>query len=202
MTFILLQTILYFMNTSSALCTPKYQTLNLNLVHPATSSLAQPVQVRYAIVNQNLQVFFQVNSPVLHKKDVYNSNDYPFQYDVAEVFITADDTCSKTFSYYEFEVTPLGQVYDLRLDVVNGKRVGVDIEPVVTQARFSATAWSATFLIPLARIGWTGDSSKLRGNFFTIIGKSPRTYWSAFLPQQEKANFHKPEFFQPFFDCQ
>jgi hypothetical protein len=113
-----------------------------------------------------------------------------------------DDPYSKTFSYYEFEVTPLGQVYDLRLDVVNGKRVGVDIEPVVTQARFSATEWSATFLIPLARIGWTGDSGKLRGNFFTIIGKSPRTYWSAFLPQQEKANFHKPEFFQPLFDCQ
>lgn len=201
MTFIFLQIILLFMNTSSALCTPKYEDLNLNLVHPATSPLSQPIKVEYAIVNDTLHVSFQVNSPVLHKKDVYDSNDYPFQYDVAEVFITVDDPKAKTFSYYEFEVTPLGQIYDLRLDVVNGKRTGVDIDPVVTQARASAKEWSATFEIPLARIGWNGDASKVRGNFFTIIGKSPRTYWSAFLPQQEKPNFHKPEFFQPLFDC-
>ncbi len=201
MTFIFLQTILIFMNFSSALCTPKHDALDLNLVHPASTQQSQPVQVRYAIVNNDLQVSFQVNSPVLHKKDVYDSNDYPFQYDVAEVFITVDDPSAAKFSYYEFEVTPLGQVYDLRLDVVNGKRAGVDIEPVVTSARASATEWSATFVIPMARIGWNGDVSRLRGNFFTIIGKSPRTYWSAFLPQQEKPNFHKPEFFQPLFDC-
>ena len=201
MTFIFLQTILYFMNFSSALCTPKHDVLDLNLVHPARSQFSQPVQVRYAIVDKDLHVSFQVNFPVLHKKDVYDSNDYPFQFDVAEVFITVDDPGSAKFSYYEFELTPLGQVYDLRLDVVNGKRTGVDIDPVVTQARASATEWSASFIIPLARIGWTGDASRVRGNFFTIMGKTPRTYWSAFLPQQQKPNFHKPEFFQPLFNC-
>ena len=160
------------MNFSSALCTPKHDVLDLNLVHPASTQQSQPVQVRYAIVNNDLQVSFQVNSPVLHKKDVYDSNDYPFQYDVAEVFITVDDPSAAKFSYYEFEVTPLGQVYDLRLNVVNGKRAGVDIEPVVTSARASATEWSATFVIPMARIGWNGDVSRLRGNFFTIIGNT------------------------------
>jgi hypothetical protein len=142
-----------------------------------------------------------VNSPVLHKKEVYDSVDYPFQYDVAEVFITVDDPSAAKFSYYEFEVTPLGQIYDLRLDVTNGKRAAVDIAPVLTQARASQDEWSASFSIPLVRIGWDGDASRLRGNFFTIIGKTPRTYWSAFLPQQETPNFHKPEFFQPLFSC-
>lgn len=189
------------MNNSLALCTPKHDVVNLNLVNPASSPLSQPVQVRYELNNDLLEVSFQVNSSVLHKKDVYGPADYPFQYDVAEVFITVEDTSAARFSYFEFEVTPLGQIYDLRLDVVNGKRSGVDIEPVATQARYSDKEWSATFTIPLSRIGWNGDASKLRGNFFTIIGKTPRTYWSAFLPQQQKANFHKPEYFQPLFDC-
>ena len=188
-------------STAQTNCTPSYDVLTLNLVNPEKSTLTEPVLVNYEIVNENLEVSFQVNTPVVHKKDVYGPKDYPFQYDVAEVFITVEDTSAARFSYYEFEVTPLGQVYDLRLDVVNGKRTGVDIEPVLTQAQYSATQWSAKFSIPLKRIGWTGDTSKLRGNFFTIIGKTPRTYWSAFLPPQEKANFHKPEFFQPLFNC-
>jgi hypothetical protein len=203
MTFIFLQIIISFMNVSFAQtkCTPKHDFLNLNLVNPASSTQQSPVLVRYEIVGDALQVQFQVNSPVLHKKDVYGPDDYPFEFDVAEVFITVDDVSAKTFSYYEFEVTPLGQVYDLRLDVTDGKRKGVDIGPITTEARFSSNEWSASFLIPLSRIGSNGDLSKLRGNFFTIIGKNPRTYWSAFLPQQQKANFHKPEFFQPLFDC-
>ena len=181
---------------------PIYNVITLNLVNPATSTLTEPVQVRYQLINHHLKVSFHVNSPVLHSKDIYSSQDYPFQYDVAEVFLTMDDTSAPRFSYYEFEVTPLGQVYDLRLDVVNGERTGVDIEPIETTALFSSTDWSVSFSIPLDRIGGSIDISKLRGNFYTIIGKNPRSYWSAFLPQQEKANFHKPEFFQPLFDCQ
>jgi hypothetical protein len=203
MTFIFVPFMILFMNLSGAhtTCTPKYEALNLELVNPASSTLRQPVQVHYDVQNGNLEVSFQVNSPVLHKKEVYGPNDYPFEFDVVEVFITAEDTSASRFSYYEFEVTPLGQVYDLRLDVVDGKRTGVNIAPVETQARFSATEWSASFSIPLTRIGWNNDLSQIRGNFFTIIGKEPRTYWSAFLPPQQKANFHKPEFFQPLFDC-
>lgn len=182
-------------------CVPAYESINLNLVHPKNSAFEHPVQVRYELADHHLNVWFEVQAPVLHKKEVYESGDYPFEFDVAEVFITTEDTRSSKFSYYEFEVTPLGQVYDLRLDVTNGKRVGVDIAPVITEAQFSDKNWSARFSIPLERIGWNGDASKLRGNFFTIIGKSPRTYWSAFLPQQDKANFHKPEFFRPLFNC-
>ncbi len=203
MTFVFQPLIILLMSFSNAKqeCTPRYETVNLNLVNPTSSKLKSPVQVRYEIENDHLNVYFLVNSPVLHKKEIYGPKDYPFQFDVAEVFITADDVKAQKFSYFEFEVTPLGQVYDLRLDVVDGKRQGVDIEPVITQARYAQNEWSASFSIPLSRIGWNGDSSQLRGNFFTIIGKTPRTYWSAFLPQQPKANFHKPEFFQLLFNC-
>lgn len=203
MTLLLFSIIFSLMNNSKAqtLCRPVYDSISLELVNPTSSSLKKPVQVHYELVNETLNIHFKVTSPVLHKKDVYDADDYPFQFDVAEIFITTEDTSAKKFSYYEFEVTPLGQVYDLRLDVIDGKRKGVDIEPILTAARFSDKDWSASFSLPLSRIGWNGDPTSLRGNFFTIIGKNPRTYWSAFLPPQNKANFHKPEFFRPLFEC-
>lgn len=191
------------MNNSNAqnVCRPIHDSISLHLVNPETSSLKKPVQVHYELVNDTLNIHFRVSSPVLHNKDIYEAGDYPFKFDVAEVFITTEDTSAKKFSYYEFELTPLGQVYDLRLDVVDGTRKGVDIEPILTAARFSDKDWSASFSLPLSRIGWDGDPTKLRANFYTIIGKNPRTYWSAFLPQQDKANFHKPEYFRPLFEC-
>lgn len=203
MTSLVFSIIFSLMNNSNAqtICRPTYESLSLQLVNPATSLLKNPVEVHYELVHDTLNIHFKVHSPVLHKKDVYQADDYPFEFDVAEVFITTEDTKAKKFSYYEFELTPLGQVYDLRLDVVDGKRKGVDIEPILTRARFSEKEWSASFSLPLHRIGWNGDPAKLRGNFFTIIGKSPRTYWSAFLPKQDKANFHKPEYFRPLFEC-
>lgn len=203
MTSLLFSIIFYLMNNANAqpACRSIYDSITLKLVNPATSSLKNPVQVHYELVHDTLNIHFKVNAPVMHKKDVYGADDYPFEFDVAEVFITTEDTGAKKFSYYEFELTPLGQVYDLRLDMVDGKRKGVDIEPILTRARFSEKDWSASFSLPLSRIGWNGDPTTLRANFYTIIGKNPRTYWSAFLPQQEKANFHKPEYFQPLFEC-
>lgn len=200
----ILQLIFILMTNSHAspTCVPTSDGLLLNLVNPAKTSFVNPVQTHWQLDQNILRVHFEVNAPVLHKKDVYGPNDYPFQYDVVEVFIAVNDPKEHKITYYEYEITPLNQVYNLRLDVVEGKRISTDLPKIDARAKVEGPRWSATLNIPLDSIGWNGDVSFLRGNFYAIIGKKPRTYWSAFLPPQTKANFHKPEFFQSLFDCQ
>ncbi|MCC6138506.1 MAG: hypothetical protein IT287_07720 [Bdellovibrionaceae bacterium] len=176
----------------------------LHLVSPATSSLKDPVTVQWDVDQKNLLVHFDVNTSVQHEKKVFGPKDYPFMFDVVEIFIAVNDPKDKNFSYYEFEVTPNKQTFDVKIDVKDGKKkfteginVGVEVGVDVTQK-----TWSASLSIPLENLGWKGDLSFLRGNFYAIIGKSPkRTFWSTFLPKQTKPNFHSPEHFKPLFEC-
>jgi hypothetical protein len=53
--------------------------------------------------------------------------------------------------------------------------------------------------IPLKDLDWNGDPATIVGNAFAIIGTSgERRFYSAYLPQQQKPNFHQPSFFKPF----
>lgn len=176
----------------------------LALVHPVTSTLKDPVSVQWSIDNDNLLVHFDVNTPVQHQKKVFGPKDYPFMYDVVEVFIAVNDPKDADFDYYEFELTPNKQTFDVKINVANGKKKfteGIDVGAQVG-THVSKSSWSGTFSIPLKNLGWKGNPSYLRGNFYAIIGKSPkRTFWSSFLPQQTKPNFHSPEHFKPLFEC-
>jgi hypothetical protein len=59
--------------------------------------------------------------------------------------------------------------------------------------------WDAVMEIPLRELGWTGDPATITGNAFAILGaKGVRRFYSAYLPRQQKPNFHQPEFFKPF----
>jgi hypothetical protein len=61
--------------------------------------------------------------------------------------------------------------------------------------------WTAELKIPLKPLDWDGDAKKIRGNFYSILGRAPRSYWSSFLPKARAPNFHQPQFFQPLLQC-
>jgi hypothetical protein len=52
--------------------------------------------------------------------------------------------------------------------------------------------------IPLREYEWDGSAASIQGGLFAILGAAgARDYWSAFLPQQEKPDYHLPAWFRP-----
>lgn len=195
-----------FLNPTLAPACEEGGPLFLNLVSPAKSKYKKPVTVDWTLNGNDLLVDFKVNLPVLNA-NADKSKGFPYQFDVVEVFVRVDDPKAKEFSYYEFEVTPHAQIFNVRVDVnskgekkfINGVDVGSYAEGSVAKDKKS---WSGSFRIPLDRLGWKGDKSFVQGNFFAILDKKPnKTFWSTYLPPQKTAAFHKPEFFQPLFTC-
>lgn len=189
-----------FDNIKKSLFQKNYRELSLQLVNPR-ESLFEKTKVSYALEEGHLLVHFLVPSPVLFAKETFSEQEFPYEFDVTEVFITCDDISRQNFSYYEFEVTPYGQIYHLQIDFKNGERQPGKIlnTKTLTGVCVQDRQWETCFMIPLREFDMQRQRHQLQGNFFTILDKDPRTYWSAFLPQQETANFHKPEFFKPLF---
>jgi hypothetical protein len=77
---------------------------------------------------------------------------------------------------------------------------GVDLD-LVSSATIVPHGWTAELKLPLKPLGWDGDPSKIRGNFYSILERTPQSFWSSFLPKARKANFHQPQFFQPLLQC-
>lgn len=172
---------------------------DLKLVNPSTSSFKKPVSVSWALKDKFLWVTFDVKIPVQYGKKKYGPKDYPFQFDVVEVFIAVGKTHETNLPYYEFELTPYNQTLEVKIsDLTKPFDLGITTgsEAIATLTK---TGWTGEFKIPLENLNWSGDAKDIRGNFFAIFGKSPRTYWSLYLEPQKKANFHKPEFFKPLF---
>lgn len=195
-----------FADMTKKTCFPSYDgKKELHLVNPKKSKLKNPVEVQWNIDKNDLIVHFDVNTPVQHEKKNFVEGDYPFNYDVVEVFVAVNDPKDKEFSYYEFEITPNKQRFDVKVNVsADGKKTSeynIEVGAEATAVR-TGKNWSGSFSIPLKSLGWNGDLSRVRGNFYAIIGKKPtRSYWSTFLPQQDKAQFHLPEHFKPLFEC-
>jgi hypothetical protein len=59
--------------------------------------------------------------------------------------------------------------------------------------------WDAVMEVPLKDLAWNGEPATLAGNAFAILGaKGARRFYSAYLPPQQRPNFHEPGFFKPF----
>lgn len=206
--FILLLTTLAssFAFAQAPVCVPTFDgSTDLQLVNTVKTKLKNPVNVQWNLDEKHLIVNFDVDSSVLNEKKVFGANDYPFKYDVVEIFLAVNDPADKEFAYYEFELTPNKQTFDVKINVASdgkkkfeeGINVGVEVATNVTKKN-----WSGSFSIPLENLGWKGDVKFLRGNFFTILDKKPnRQFWSSFLPKQVKVDFHKPEHFKSLFEC-
>lgn len=184
-------------------CSSGEQALPLRLTYPAQAPLKNPVDVRFALDGSNLLVHFEVRTPEINAKPQLGPKEYPYQHDVVEVFVSVAGMESAHVPYYEFELSPYNQTFQVK--IVDLKKPFIDGVDMGLQHKTAKTAqgWSGDMLIPLEKLGWDGDPSKVIGNAYAIFGKTgARSFWSLSIPPQAKPNFHKPEFFKPLLKCE
>jgi hypothetical protein len=170
---------------------------DLSLVTPARSVLKKPVQVKAALADDTLTVSYSVTAP-LNAVKVLGPKQYPYMFDVVELFVTFSET---GFPYFEFDVSPFNQTLQVNIVSRTRHREGVDLG-LVSSATILTHGWTAELKIPLKPLDWDGDVGKIRGNFYSILERAPRSYWSSFLPKAKKPDFHQPKFFQPLLQCE
>ena len=118
--------------------------------------------------------------------------------DVVEVFLSPEDP---PHVYYEFEVNPLGALFDSRVESPGLSRATMKVEPAWTCPGFSArvrrgpATWSALLRIPLAPMTPQGTPLRWRANLYRIDRGKPDEY-SAWSPTfADPPDFHVPERF-------
>lgn len=188
--FILLAAILVSISSFADPC-------RLNLVFPKKSPLTHPVSASVQIKDQTLIAHFDVQTDSIHAKPELKAGEYPYMFDVVEVFFTASES---GYPYYEFELSPYNQT--LQVEVVDPKKPFIENADLglTTSVALTKGGWQGTLRIPLPA---GADFKNLRGNLYAILGQKPlRSYWSTFLGKQSKPNFHQPQFFQPLVQCE
>ena len=171
---------------------------DLSLVAPAKSALKNPVQVRASLADDTLIASYSVSTPKLNARKVLGPRQYPYMFDVVELFVAFSET---GFPYYEFEVSPFNQTFQVRIVSHAQHQEGVDLG-LVSSAAIAPGGWTAELKIPLKPLGWDGNPRKIRGNFYSTLESAPRSYWSSFLPKAKTANFHQPQFFRSLLQCE
>jgi hypothetical protein len=185
---------------AALLTSPAALACDLSLVAPAKSVLKNPVQVRASLAGDTLTASYSVSAPSLNAKKIFGPQQFPYMFDVVELFVTFSET---GFPYYEFEVSPYNQTFQVKIvSHTQPFQEGIDLG-LVSAAKILPGGWTADLKIPLKPLGWDGDPGKIRGNFYSILERAPkRSFWSSFLPIANKANFHQPQFFQPLLQCE
>jgi hypothetical protein len=166
-------------------------------------SLTQ-IDVDVILSGEDLITMFRVESeepiyanPVLSKD---SSQWGLWDWDVVELFLSVGPDAP--IPYYEFQISPLNQYFELEIFEPR-KKINRDFHSGFSHGarQVSDREWRAEMVIPLKKLGWSGQNAHLRGNLFAILGEpSKRSYWSAFLPQQSAPDFHLPQFFKPLLD--
>ena len=170
----------------------------LSLVAPARSDLKNPVQANVSFADDILTARFSVSTPSLNAKKILHPKEHPYDFDVVELFVTFSDS---GFPYYEFEVSPYNQTFQVRIVSARQHEEGADLG-LMSTATIAPPGWTAELKIPLKPLGWDGDLTKIRGNLYSILGARPkRSYWSTFLPKTEKPDFLQPQYFKPLLPC-
>lgn len=176
----------------------------LRLIHPksATRTSLSYVTADFSLHSHNLIVDFEVKNqpdPHVNPSLAKDSSQWGlWDWDVIEVFLqprSGDPT------YYEFQVSPLGQHFELEIFEPR-KRFNKEFKSgftVSTRELSGLNSWAAQMRIPLKNLGWDGRLESLKGNAFAILGNDPRTYWSLSLPAQDQPDFHLPHHFVSLF---
>jgi len=118
--------------------------------------------------------------------------------DVFEVFLAPPGR--RPDVYFEFEVNPLGALFDARIESPELRRETMRVDVTWNCAGYRAKVrtrpgrWSATLSIPLAPLG--GEASgQWRANFFRI-DRGDTDEYSAWSPTgADPPDFHRPESF-------
>lgn len=175
--------------------------LALNYSNPKQNLAATaPVTVRFVRVGDTLVVQFKVTTRTIAAKPQLAYNQYPYQYDVVEVFVR--NAQSDSPQYYEFEVSPYNQ--GLQVNVVAPRQeyyFGVQ-NGFTHSANIVQGGWEADMRIPLASLGWDGKQPlALVGNAYAALSENDgRVYWSLFELPAGPPNFHVPGAFRPLFE--
>jgi len=116
--------------------------------------------------------------------------------DVFEVFLAPVDP---PHTYYEFEVNPLGTVFDARIESPRLSRPTICVDVLWDCRGFTARVtrreglWSAVLRIPLARLSEGTPSTIWRANFFRVDrgGRNHPDEYSAWSPTlRDPPDFH------------
>lgn len=179
----------------------------LRLTHPAAMVEDESVKVGFGIAGDKLRIRFEVQTFEINvnpEMDRESPQWGLWDWDVVELFLgfrSASKAGCVGVPYYEFQVSPLGQYLELK---INEPRVDTDREfrsGLTYGARILSddpydVRWEAWMEVPLKPLGWNGNPDDLIGGAFSILGSEGRKrYWSLFLPPQTKPDFHLPEHF-------
>ncbi len=200
-TFILFAAPFFYLSPANA--ATDWSTIQSRPLHVVYSKRPTPntkVSVQFALDRDQLLVRFDVRNPHLNAKALFGPKDYPFSYDVVEVFLSVEGA-KANLPYYEFEVSPHNQTYLVKIIDPKKQMIGnFPVEGFQSSTNPTAKGWEAELSIPLRVLGWNGDSKNIVGNAYSISGASPnRTYWGLSLPVEKKPNFHLPQYFAPWF---
>ena len=124
-------------------------------------------------------------------------DDALWEEDVFEVFLTPADPPTR---YYEFEVNPLGAVFDACIDSPRLSRPTICVDVLWDCPGFGARVrrapgrWSARVTIPLTALAPDGIPLRWRANFFRVDRGAPDelTAWS---PVGSPVDFHRADRF-------
>jgi Carbohydrate family 9 binding domain-like len=163
-------------------------------------TISAPVTVSFVRDGDALLATFKVTTNTIAAKPQLAHNQYPYEYDVVEVFVR--NAKSGSPQYYEFEVSPYNQA--LQVNIVEPRQeyyFGVK-NGFTHTATIVAGGWEAEMRIPLASLGWDGKQPlELIGNAYAALGEGDsRVYWSLFELPPGKPDFHIPGAFRPLFE--
>ena len=160
------------------------------------SPAALPTVARVALRGSDLLVRFDGRDrgvvATLTRRD-----DPLWKEDVFEVFVFPE---TSPCVYYEFEVNPLGALFDARIESPEGRRetmrvdVGWNCPGLSARVKRRPDRWSALLRIPLAPLSST-PVAFWRANFYRIDRGPPEEY-SAWSPTgADPPDFHRPDRF-------
>jgi hypothetical protein len=169
----------------------------LRFSNPAQSA-PSPVTVQMSIQGELLVAQFQVAAEEIFAKKDLGPTNYPYEFDVVELFVTCSDASKPP--YFEYEVSPFNQ--SLQVNVITPRQeyyFGVK-NGFTHSAALTERGWQAEMRIPLMNIGWHGSGHEIRGNAYAALGQGEkRAYWSLFELPPGKPDFHVPAAFKKFF---
>ena len=130
----------------------------------------------------------------------YTERDDPlWKEDVFEVFLAP--TAQPPAEYFEFEVNPLGALFDARIESPLKRRESMrvltewDCPGFAARVTRGEARWSASLRIPLAPLAAGPTPASWRANFYRI-DRGPPDEHSAWSPTlADPAEFHLPERF-------
>jgi hypothetical protein len=124
-------------------------------------------------------------------------DDALWEEDVYEVFLTPEDPPTR---YYEFEVNPLGTLFDARIDSPKLRRPTICVDVLWDCPGFGARVWrspgrwSARIRIPLAPLSSAEIPARWKANFFRV-DRDVRDELSAWSPVGLPEDFHRADRF-------